>query len=136
APRRFTPHGANAADAQRPPIEHCRQVVPVGTGEDVVTVDQREGSLVTAAPGRFRPGRVKLAVRLAIQSAVRRPTRGVEDTLENGAFPRKHGRHGPNMGAWIPPARALRPHLDLRARATLPWLLRGYRTIGACRPAR
>jgi hypothetical protein len=35
---------------------------------------------------------------------VRGPTRGIEDTLENGAFGRNHGRHELIIRAWIPPA--------------------------------
>jgi hypothetical protein len=58
-----TLHRSDAADADRPSVEHTCQVVLLRAGEDLVTVGERERSLALPPPGRFHLGRVQNAAR-------------------------------------------------------------------------
>jgi hypothetical protein len=79
---RLTVHGADTTHTHHPAVEYSSQVVLLDTADNVLAVDQSEGSLAAATPGRFHPGRVKLAIRVASQAGAKSPTGHVGGPVE------------------------------------------------------
>jgi hypothetical protein len=83
AVRRSAEDRPDSANAHWPLIEDRGKIVQGSAGNRVVTLHQRESSLVTAPPCGLHPGGVKLAVCLAAQAFGRDRMCCLKDALEN-----------------------------------------------------
>ena len=86
-------HGSDPADAHGLPIQLPRQVVPLGAGEHVVALHQRESAPMTERPRGLPLSRVVLCERVATQAAIRGQRRCSGHALEDGSLRRNHPGH-------------------------------------------